>query len=154
MSEKFVYVTYIQTTQDKLWAALTEGEISRRYWGNRTNASDWKAGSRWEHRDFDDASKLDIAGHVLEVSKPDRLVISWARPAEVDSGERTSRVTFEIKQLGEVARLTVTHEELDEAMGKSVAKGWPYVLASLKTFLETGHGIPGMDRERNTSMPE
>ena len=62
----FVYVTYIKTTADKVWKALTDGEATRQYWFNHRNASDWKVGSEWRHEDYDDPKTVDVVGTVVE----------------------------------------------------------------------------------------
>ena len=151
---KFVYVTYIATTPEKLWDALSNPEVTRRYWGNRTNASDWKVGSSWQHRDVDNPSLVDIVGKVLESVPPRRLVLTWAYPADELNEEAHSRVTFEIEPYMEAVRLTVTHEDLepDSAMLHGITEGWPKVLASLKTLLETGKPLAMSTRRQ--SRPE
>lgn len=103
---QFVYVTYISTTAEKLWNALQDGEMTKRYWGHRRNASDWQPGSSWQHRDYDDASLVDIVGKVVESKPPQRLVLTWALPADAANEARHSRVTFEIKPLADAVRLT------------------------------------------------
>lgn len=139
---RFVYVTYIQATPEKVWAALFDPEMTRRYWGVHRNVSDWKVGSDWKHVDADDESKVGIVGKVLEAEAPRRLVLTWAPPAAAGDPAKTSRVTIEIEpQLGAV-KLTVLHEELDDAMYKGVSAGWPAILSSLKTLLETGEAMP------------
>jgi uncharacterized protein YndB with AHSA1/START domain len=137
---KFVYVTYIATTPDKLWNALLDGEITKQYWGRHRNVSDWKVGSAWEHQDYDDAGTVDIVGKVLESIPPRRLVLTWAFPADAKNTAKHSRVTFEIEPLPDKVRLTVTHDELDpdSEMLRRITQGWPVVLSSLKTLLETG----------------
>jgi uncharacterized protein YndB with AHSA1/START domain len=140
---KFVYVTYITTTPEKLWNALRDSEMTTYYWGHRRNASDWKVGSKWEHRDYDDAKLVDIVGKVVESVPPRRLVLTWAYPADAANEAAHSRVTFEIEQFGEAVRLTVTHEEFKEGsdMLPRISYGWPVVLSSLKTMLETGKAM-------------
>ena len=137
---KFVYVSYIGATPEKVWNALTDPNITRKYWVNHHNASDWKVGSRWEHRDFDDPSLVDIVGTVLESEFPRRLVVTWIRPKEEGTDQaRTSRVSYDIEAFSdEFVRLTVTHDELDQEMFDSVSFGWPAVISGLKTLLETG----------------
>jgi uncharacterized protein YndB with AHSA1/START domain len=135
---KFVYVSYILSSPEKVWNALTEPAVTRKYWRNRKNVSDWKVGSRWEHRDFDDPNLLDIVGKVVEVDPPRRLVVTWARPADEGNAVRTSRVIYDIEPLPDMVRLTITHDELDEEMLKMVSTGWPAVISGLKTLLETG----------------
>jgi uncharacterized protein YndB with AHSA1/START domain len=151
----FVYVTYIDSTPEKIWQALTEGEFTRKYWSNRRNASDWKVGSEWRHEDYDDASLVDIVGHVAESSPPQRLVLTWSFPKDARNPEKVSRVAFDIEAYGGAARLTVTHSELepDSPMLHGISKGWPLVLSSLTTLLETGEPLPGTSK-RMTAPPE
>jgi uncharacterized protein YndB with AHSA1/START domain len=138
---QFVYVVYIRTTPEKIWKALIEGEVTRQYWGGFSNVSDWKEGSRWHHED--DTRKTRIVGQVLEVTPPHRLAISWARPEDADQHSQVSRVTFDIEELTDMTRLTVTHVDLEAGsdMEKSITHGWPRVLSSLKSFLETGRPL-------------
>ena len=145
---RFVYVTYIMSTPEKVWQALTDGELTRKYWWRRRNASDWKVGSRWEHRDAEDPGTVDIVGKVPESDRPNRLVVSWVSPAEADDPAKTSRVTYAIESVDQSVRLTVTHEDLEPGskMLKGITEGWPAVLSSLKSFLETGRALPGSDQ--------
>jgi uncharacterized protein YndB with AHSA1/START domain len=135
---KFVYVSYIASTPEKVWNALTDPQVTRKYWNNHHNASDWKVGSRWEHRDFDDPKLVDIVGTVVESEFPRRLVVTWVPPKEEGNQAKTSRVTYNIESFMEIVRLTVTHDELDTEMFESVSFGWPAVISGLKTLLETG----------------
>ncbi|HXI39992.1 MAG TPA: SRPBCC family protein [Bryobacteraceae bacterium] len=138
----FSYETYIATTVDTLWKALLDGEFTRQYWGHE-NISDWQEGSEWEHRRADATRALVILGEVLEATPPNRLVISWAEPQHRGVRARHSRVTFELEPIGDTVRLTVTHDELESGseMERKVARGWPRVLSSLKTLLETGRAL-------------
>ena len=86
----FIYVTYIESTPEKVWQALTDSAFTRRYWVNHRNASDWKVGSPWRHEDFDDASLVDIVGHVVEISPPRHLVLTWAFPKDVKDPDKVS----------------------------------------------------------------
>jgi uncharacterized protein YndB with AHSA1/START domain/DNA-binding transcriptional ArsR family regulator len=133
----FVYVTYIESSAERVWEALTQPEITAAYWGHST-VSDWKVGSPWELQRTDGSGMADIAGTVIERAPPHRLVISWGPPGET-SADRISRVTFEIEPYHEIVRLTVIHEDLDDDMFVSISRGWPAVLANLKSLLETGH---------------
>jgi uncharacterized protein YndB with AHSA1/START domain len=139
MSDKpsHVYVTYIQSTPDKVWEALTDAELSGQYWGH-ANISDWQVGSTWRHQRVDGSGIADAVGVVEEATRPTRLVTTWKAP---DAGPEVepSRVTFDIEYSGQIVRLTVTHENLaDEAERSAVAGGWAQVLANLKSLLETG----------------
>ncbi|MFC0106903.1 ArsR/SmtB family transcription factor [Kibdelosporangium aridum] len=136
MSDKpsFVYVTYIESTPEKVWQAITDPELSLQYWGH-SNVSDWQVGSTWEHRRAD-GSAADVVGVIEESTPPRRLVFTWADPSTPDV---TSKVTFDIQRYGEIVRLTVTHDDLaDEAELRSAAGGWAAVLSNMKSFLETG----------------
>lgn len=137
---KFVYVSYIAATAEKVWNALVDPDVTRKYWGNHNNASDWKVGSRWEHRDFDDPKHVDIVGKVVESDPPRKLVVTWARLKDEGDETRTSRVTYDIEPLMDMVRLTVTHDEFgaDTEMFESVSFGWPAVISGLKTLVETG----------------
>jgi uncharacterized protein YndB with AHSA1/START domain len=139
----FVYVTYIESTPQKVWNALTNPEMTKDYWVRHRNRSDWKPGSAWRHEDYDDAAKLDIAGTVVEADPPRRLVLTWASPAEASDPNKVSRVTFDIEMFRGAVRLTVTHDELEPESGmlRGITMGWPVVLASLKTMLETGSAM-------------
>jgi uncharacterized protein YndB with AHSA1/START domain len=138
---QFVYTTLIRTTPEKLWDAITTPEFTRQYWGGLENHSDWKPGSKWEHRNpADKADPVWITGRVIESDPPKRLVLSWVDPEDLTD---ESRVTFEIQQFDDIAQLTVLHTDFktDSAMAPKVAAGWPKVLSSLKSYLETGQGI-------------
>jgi uncharacterized protein YndB with AHSA1/START domain len=139
---KFSYETYIATTAEMLWKALLEGEFTRQYWGHE-NISDWREGSEWEHRRADKTRALVVLGEVLEAKPPNRLVISWADPQHRGTKAHHSRVTFELEPIGNMVRLTVTHDELEPGseMERKVSRGWPRVLSSLKTLLETGRAL-------------
>jgi uncharacterized protein YndB with AHSA1/START domain len=135
----FVYVVYIASTPEKVWSGLLDGEFTRQYW-EHDNVSDWKAGSKWEHRKAGASDEVSILGEVLEARKPSRLVLTWAAPHEAKLRHRHSRVTFEIDAVADMTRLTVTHDELEPGsdMERKITSGWPRVLSSLKTLLETG----------------
>ena len=139
-SERFVYVTYIATTADRVWQALVKGELTRQYWAGNENASDWREGSPWEHRTTDATPVVRVMGKVIEIRPPHRLVLSWAAPSKVHDPLQHSRVTFDIEAADHAARLTVTHDQfvVGSEMLKPITDGWPRVLSSLKSFLETG----------------
>lgn len=139
---QFIYVTYIATTPEKLWQALTDSDLTAIYWGHR-NVSDWQPGSRWEHQRVNGSGVVDIVGSVLENEPPKRLVLSWASPENEGDAGKTSRVSFDIQTVETQVCLTVTHEELEPGsqMLSGVTRGWPIVLSSLKTYLETGKSL-------------
>jgi len=138
----FVYVTYIRSTPEKVFEAITKPEVARRYWGHE-NVSDWKPGSKWEHVRANEQRTVNLVGKVIEVSPPARLVITWASPSKAADPDSYSRVTFDVAPYEDMVRLTVTHDELEAGsdMAKGITQGWPIVLSSLKSLLETGQGI-------------
>jgi uncharacterized protein YndB with AHSA1/START domain len=139
---KFTYVTYIATTPERLWKALLDGEFTRQYWGHE-NVSDWQEGSEWEQRRGDASGTTVILGQVMAAQAPNYLVITWADPRDRERKERHSRVAFRIETLGDMVRLTVTHDELEPGsdMERKISQGWPRVLSSLKSLLETGRAL-------------
>ena len=146
MMEKatFVYVTYIAAAPEKVWDALINGEATRQYW-QCDNVSDWKPGSKWEHRRIDGSGIADIAGTVVENARPSRLVVTWASPENLGKPGAVSRVTYDIQpHAGGNTRLMVTHDELERGsnMERGITQGWPLVLSSLKSFLESGKPMP------------
>lgn len=145
----YVYVTYIATTPEKAWQALTDTEQMRQWWVDpkagcaRVNVSDWQPGSTWKHQRADGSDIVDILGQVIEFSPPRRMVLTWGRPSEEHDLAKHSRLTIDVEPYTEsLVRLTVTHDELDEAMLKGISGGWPTILSNLKTLLETGHPLP------------
>ena len=138
----FVYVTYIRSTPEKVFDAITKPEIARRYWGHE-NVSDWTPGSTWEHVRADEQRTVQVVGKVVEVAPPVRLVITWANASQATDPASYSRVSFDVAAYEDMVRLTVTHDELEagSGMAKGIQQGWPIVLSSLKSLLETGQAI-------------
>jgi uncharacterized protein YndB with AHSA1/START domain len=143
---RFVYVTYIRTTPEELWAALTTPEFIKKYWFGMNIETDWRAGSAWKLI-FPDGRIAD-AGEVVAIEKPKRLVLKWRnefRPELREEGY--ARCVMEIEPAGEVVKLTITHE-IDRPGSKlirAVSVGWPKILSSLKTLLESGTALPAID---------
>jgi uncharacterized protein YndB with AHSA1/START domain len=137
---RFVYITYIRTTPEKLWAALTQPEFTKQYWFGVTMESDWKAGSKWEMM-HDDGRVMD-AGAIIEADAPRRLVIKWRNEWKPEfKAEGYSRCTMELEPTGDVVKLSVVHE-MDTPnsafINEGVSNGWPKILSNLKSLLETG----------------
>lgn len=132
MTETFVYVTYIASTREKVWDALTNPEFTRRYWNGRLVESDWRVGSPVTIRhDYDDGIDA-LGGTVLEADRPRRLRF----------GTPPSTVTFELADHADVVKLTIIHAGLDEAGMLAAAGGWSFVFSNLKTYLESGTPLP------------
>jgi uncharacterized protein YndB with AHSA1/START domain/biotin operon repressor len=133
-----VFEIYIRTTPERLWEAITDPEIRRKYNFGARVSSDWTPGSRFE-MGHPAADGLLGEGVNLEVDPPRRLVQTmvalWSDEAKA---EGTSRVTWEIQPVGDSCRLTVTHDQLREGANNELYGGWPMILSGLKTWLETG----------------
>ncbi|AZQ66410.1 polyketide cyclase [Silicimonas algicola] len=139
---EFVYVTYIRATPEKVFDAIVNPAVARLYWGHE-NVSDWTPGARWEHVRANDARAVELVGEVLEIDAPKRLVMSWANASQEGDAEKTSRVAFDIEPYDGMVRLTVTHDRLEAGGGmfNGISKGWPIVLSSMKSYLESGEAI-------------
>ena len=140
---RFDYVTYIASTPEHVWNALVDARITRQYWQHE-NVSDWAPGSRWEHRRFDKKRTVDLVGKVVECVAPRRLVLTWALPDDEHQEKKHSTVTVEMRPFRKVVCLTVTHDHLEPGseMLEGITDGWPKVLASLKSLMETGRPLP------------
>jgi len=140
--EQFVYVTYIRTTPEKLWRALIEPEFTRKFWVNTTQESEWKPGASWKILTPD--RRVVDSGEVLEIEPPRRLVLKWRNEFRPElKAEGYSRLTYELEKEGTSVKLTVIHEmeKEDSKFIEAVSTGWPHILASLKSLLETGESL-------------
>jgi len=140
---QFVYVTYIAATQEKIWDAITDPNITTKYW-TCENISTWQPGTKWEHRRSDKEKTLLLVGKIIDAASPKYLALTWADVADESIPEKHSRVTFKIEQYRDVVRLTVTHDQLenDSEMLKNIKDGWPKVLSSLKSLMERDRPLP------------
>jgi uncharacterized protein YndB with AHSA1/START domain len=148
-----VFEIYIKTTPERLWEAITDGEMRSKYNFGVRIKSDWTAGSLYE-QSSPDGTRILGEGENLVVDPPRRLVQNMrALWSEDVKREGTSRVTWEIEPVGDSCRLTVTHDQLREGAHDEVYGGWPMILSGLKTLLETGETLttPGSLRY---SQPE
>ena len=137
MLEK-VFEIYIRTTPERLWEAITDGEIRSKYNFGARITSDWTPGARFE-MSHPKAPGLLGEGEIIEVDPPRRLVQSMvALWSDEVRSEGTSRVTWEIEPVGDSCRLTVTHDHLRDGANDELYGGWPMILSGLKTWLETG----------------
>ena len=138
----FVYVTYIRTTPEKLWRALVEPEFTRQFYFGMVIESEWKAGAAWRTVGSDGAVK--DSGEIVEIDPPRRLVLTWRnefRPEMKEEGD--SRMSYELEQEGEMVKLTVLHQmdKPESKLIRAVSNGWPMILSSLKSLLETGESL-------------
>jgi uncharacterized protein YndB with AHSA1/START domain/DNA-binding transcriptional ArsR family regulator len=152
----FVYATYIKTTPERLWQALTDPAFTERYWG-LTFETDWQTGSRmtWLQRgvrigdpdqvvlEADPYRRLSYTWHTFTPELSEALDLSEEARERI-TREPRSRVTFDIEPFGERVKLTVVHDgfEADSVVARMVSEGWPRVLSDLKTLLETGETLP------------
>jgi uncharacterized protein YndB with AHSA1/START domain len=144
---RFVYVTYIRTTPEKLWQALIDPEFTRRYWVETWQECDWKPGASWRLMIPD--GRVGDSGEVLEIEPGRRLVLSWRNEFKPELREEgPSRMTYEIEPQGDSVKLTVIHEsgEPGSRLIEGVSNGWPLILSSLKSLLETGEPLAGSSR--------
>lgn len=141
-NSKFVYVIYIRTTSEKLFDALRKPEITRLWWAETVQECAWKKGSPWLIRSPD--GRVRDAGEVLEYDPPRRFAISWRNEFKSEMKEEGySRASFALEQMGDTVKLTVTHEiDRDSSMLiEAVSQGWPPLLSSLKSLLESGDAL-------------
>ena len=137
----FVYVTYIAASPERVWEALTKPDLSEKYWFGYRVTADGKAGERMTA--VNPAGRLAHDDPIIESDPPHKLVYGWKPLYKDMPDERPSRVTFLLEPLKGQTRLTVTHDEFEEdsRIFGMISKGWPAVLSSLKSFLETGKGL-------------
>jgi uncharacterized protein YndB with AHSA1/START domain len=136
---EFVYVTYIRTTQEKLWATLTEPDFITKYWFGMHVETDWKVGSPWKLLFAD--GRIADSGEVLEIDPPNRLLLKWRNEWKPEMrAEGAARCTMELEPAGDAMKLTITHS-IDRANSQfigAVSGGWPKIMSNLKSLLETG----------------
>ena len=138
---RHVFQVYIRTTPDQLWQAITDPSFTMRYFRRSRVESGWRPGERMSYWIDDD---LVVDGSVLEVEPPRRLVTTWSFRRDPKLREDPpSRVTWEIEPVGDTCRLTLVHDDfpVETNTFKSVGSGWPLILSSLKSLLETGEGL-------------
>jgi len=142
-----VYVTYIATTPEKVWAALTIGEITHKYFFGRRIECDWKTGSTINF--WQEDGTLDVTGTILKAEENRLLEYTWhVEWIEELRALPSCIITFRIEQLGPVVRLTMIEshpEPIDEKYLEGGRRGWPAILSGLKSLLETGKPLPAFD---------
>jgi uncharacterized protein YndB with AHSA1/START domain len=139
---RFVYVIYIRTTPEKLWQALMDPEFTRRYWCETRQESEWKPGASW--RSMAPDGRVTDSGEILEIDPPRRLVLTWRNEFRPElRAEGHSRLTYELDKQAESVKLTITHgiDMPGSKLIEAVSGGWPAILSSLKSLLETGEPL-------------
>jgi DNA-binding transcriptional ArsR family regulator/uncharacterized protein YndB with AHSA1/START domain len=133
----FVFSTYIRTTPDKLWEALTNPEMTRQYYYGGRVQPDLRVGGRFYY--LDPKGEMNLDGEVVEIDPPRKLITTFKATWSPPEGQVT-RVMYEIEPMGAVCKFTVTHFDYEKSMA-GVEEGWPIIIAGLKTFLETGQPL-------------
>jgi uncharacterized protein YndB with AHSA1/START domain len=137
----YIYTTYIHATAEQVWHALTDADITAKFWGH-AQVSEWRVGRRVDHVRADGSGITDVTGTVMVVDPPHRLVFGFGEPSDDPTAEE-SVVTFDIEPFRDIVKLTVTHTNFQSPDDReSVGQGWPTVFANLKTLLETGDVLP------------
>lgn len=140
---RFVYVIYIRAAPERIWEALTTPEINRKFWGGYSQQSSWKIGEAFRVEGPD--GKTWDEGEVLGFDPPRRLAVTWIHLTDADmKAEGASRMAFELEpQAGGATKLTLTHEigVADSKLIAAVSQGWPSLLSSLKSLMETGESL-------------
>jgi uncharacterized protein YndB with AHSA1/START domain len=139
---QFAYVIYIRTTPEKLWQALIEPEFTRQFWAETWQESEWKPGASWRIMIPD--GRVADTGEIVEFEPFRRIVLTWRNEFKPElRAEGHSRLTYELDQQQDSVKLTVLHE-IDKTGSKfiqAVSQGWPPILSSLKSLLETGEAL-------------
>jgi uncharacterized protein YndB with AHSA1/START domain len=142
---EFVYVTLIATSPERVWEALTTAEFTRQYWHSTRVYSEWEEGGDIVFMvDDEEGERVGCEGKLLKVDHPRELSYTWRFPGNPElADEAPSRVSFRLEPVAEHTKLTVVHDQFpaESKMLVMVSGGWPYVLAGLKTLLETGAAI-------------
>src|SRR5262245_37086141 len=140
--DRFVYVTYIRTTPEKLWKALIDPEFTRQYWCETWQESEWKPGASW--RIMTPGGRVADSGEIRELEPHRRMVLRWRNELLPElHAEADSCLTYETEQQDDSVELTIIHEieKPDSKFIQSVSNGWPAILSSLKSLLETGESL-------------
>jgi uncharacterized protein YndB with AHSA1/START domain len=135
----FVYVTFIRTTPERLWSALTSADFMKGYWFGMHLKTEWKVGAQWQLLFAD--GRIADTGEIVELEPPKRLVLKWRNELRPElKAEGYARCIIEVEPVSGAVKLTITHT-MDRAGSKlieAVSGGWPRILSNLKSLLETG----------------
>lgn len=134
---EFTYTIYIRSTPKEAWEAIITPEITKQFWGY-INVSSWKKGSQWQH--ISNNNVIELAGEIIEITPESLLVFTWTDFNDVTN---SSRVAIEITPIDDAVRLNITHNNFKNGsrMFDDIKIGWPMVLSSMKSFLETGKAL-------------
>jgi uncharacterized protein YndB with AHSA1/START domain len=138
----FVYVTFIRTTPERLWSALTSKDLMKQYWFGMHQETEWKPGAPWRLL-FADGRVAD-AGEVIEADPPRRLVFKWHNEWNPElKAEGPARCTMELEPIEGAVKLTITHsiDRRESKFIEAVSGGWPKIISNLKSLLETGQVV-------------
>ena len=138
----FVYVTYIRTTPERLWSALTSADFMKEYWFGMHIKTEWKVGAPWQML-FADGRVADT-GEIVELDPPKRLVLKWRNEFRPElKAEGYARCVIELEPVSDAVKLTITHtmDRADSKFIEAVSGGWPRLLSNLKSLLETGQVV-------------
>ena len=139
---RFVYVTFIRTTPERLWSALTDANQMKEYWFGMHIKTEWKTGAEWQMV-FPDGQVADT-GQILEVERPKRIQLKWRNEFRPElKAEGFALCTMDLEPVGAAVRLTIKHtiERADSNFIRAVSGGWPKILSNLKSLLETGQVV-------------
>lgn len=138
----FVYVTFIRTTSERLWSALTDPDFMKEYWFGVHFKTEWKSGAHWEML-YPDGRVTD-AGEIVEFDPPKRMVLKWRHELRPElKAEGFARCTIELEPVSDAVKLTITHamDREESKLIQAVSGGWPRILSNLKSLLETGQVV-------------
>jgi uncharacterized protein YndB with AHSA1/START domain len=144
----FAYVIYIRITAEKLWHALVNPELTKQYWAGTWQESEWKVGASWQIMRPD--GHVADSGKIIEIDPPHRLVLTWRNEFRPElHKEGYSQLTYQLEQQGDMVKFILTHEidaQPPSKLIEAVSQGWPAILSSLKSLLETGESLEATRR--------
>jgi len=149
IKKEFAYETYIHASKDKVWEALTNPEFTAQYFYSTRVESSWESGAVVRYRYAGD-DHVAVEGQVIESDPPNKLAITWqALYDESVAAEAPSRVTFSLDENNGQTRLRIVHDQFpeDSAIFESISEGWPWIIAGLKSLLETGKALPRFEAQ-------
>ena len=138
----FVYVTFIRTTPDRLWSALTSSDFMKEYWLGCYLKTEWKVGAQWQLIYPD--GRITDTGEIVELEPQKRLVLKWQNEFKPDlKAEGLALCRIELEPVGDAVKLTITHtmDRPESKLIQAVSGGWPRILSNLKSLLETGQVV-------------